>query len=497
MSELSVEQKANRYDKILKEVKDFFEGKQKMQNDITKTLEHLFPELNDPNDEQMWELVKNYVSNISDLALKTNHITREYLISWLKKQEQSKKISIWKHWKNGIAGNGEGKLIFLIKSGPTYSLSSCLSFECDYIELSELENLMLEKQSEQKSVEDSLTFEEFKNAFITKAKQYDIDLPNRSWDIHALCKELYSLKHKSKQGEQKPFDYENANIQQKDFAPKVEPKFKVGDWITDGNITIQIEAIKNNCYSYCGDCTLYSIKTADKVYHLWTIEDAKPGDVLNANGIFIYKKHDKDCVYFYCGINLTGEFICTCVDDIWSNNYKVYPATKEQYDLLFKKIQESGYEWDIEKKMLKNIPKFKAGDWIIFNGLTLYINEVAKGYYRTISKGGIPNSYDWNIDNAARLWTINEARDGDILRLGDVIAIFKKYIGQEKCICYCSFCEDGNGFEIPIENGEDNVYGCIDTTPATKEQRDLLFTRMKESNYMWDENIKRVIKYGE
>ena len=32
-----------------------------------------------------------------------------------------------------------------------------------------------------------------------------------------------------KQSEQKPFDYENANIQQKDFAPKVEPKFKVGD----------------------------------------------------------------------------------------------------------------------------------------------------------------------------------------------------------------------------------------------------------------------------
>ena len=149
MNELSVEQKANRYDKILKEVKDFFEGKQKMQNDVTKTLEYLFPELNDPNDEQMWELVKNYVSNISDLALKTNHITREYLMSWLKKQEQSKKTSIWKHWKNGIAGNGEGKAIFLIKRGSSYSLSSCLSFECDYIELSELESLMLEKQDKQ------------------------------------------------------------------------------------------------------------------------------------------------------------------------------------------------------------------------------------------------------------------------------------------------------------------------------------------------------------
>ena len=139
-------------------------------------------------------------------------------------------------------------------------------------------------------------------------------------------------------------------------------------------------------------------------------------------------------------------------------------------------------------------PKFKVGDWIVFNGLTLYINEVVKGYYRTISKGGVINSYDWGIDNAARLWTIKEAKDGDILRLGDVIAIFKKYIGQEECICYCSFCEDGNGFEIPIENGEDNVYGCTNTTPATQKERVLLFQKMKEAGYTWDFDKKEPIK---
>jgi hypothetical protein len=139
-------------------------------------------------------------------------------------------------------------------------------------------------------------------------------------------------------------------------------------------------------------------------------------------------------------------------------------------------------------------PKFKVGDWIIFNGLILYIKEIVQGYYRTISKGGIINSYDWNIDNVARLWTINEAKDGDILRLGDVIAIFKKYIGQEKCICYCSFCEDGNGFEIPIENGENNVYGCTNTTPATQKERVLLFQKMKEAGYTWDPDKKELIK---
>lgn len=151
----------------------------------------------------------------------------------------------------------------------------------------------------------------------------------------------------------------------------------------------------------------------------------------------------------------------------------------------------------LEKQGKQNVdkvePKFKVGDWIVFNGLTLLVNEVVQGYYRTISKGGIPNSYDWGIDYAARLWTIKDATDGDVLCLGGVIAIFKKYIGQENCICYCSFCDNG-GFEIPIENGEDNVYGCTDTTPANKEQRDLLFAKMHEAGYEWDKDKKELIK---
>lgn len=61
-----------------------------------------------------------------------------------KKGQEQTKVSIWKHWKGGLAGNNEGKPIYLIKDG-TYTLSSYLSFECDYIELSELDNLMIEK----------------------------------------------------------------------------------------------------------------------------------------------------------------------------------------------------------------------------------------------------------------------------------------------------------------------------------------------------------------
>ena len=89
------------------------------------------------------------------------------------------------------------------------------------------------------------------------------------------------------------------------------------------------------------------------------------------------------------------------------------------------------------------------------------------------------------------LWTIQDAKDGDIIRLGIVTAIFKKYIGRDKCTCYCSFCKDG-GFEIPIENGEDNVYGCYNAAPATKEQCDTLMEAINDARYEWDAEKKEL-----
>lgn len=141
-------------------------------------------------------------------------------------------------------------------------------------------------------------------------------------------------------------------------------------------------------------------------------------------------------------------------------------------------------------------PKFKVGDWVVFNGLTLYINEVLKGYYRTISKGGTPNSYDWNIDNAARLWTIKEARDGDILWHSDSasngIFIFKEIRNDGKILCYCDYDSEDH-FCL----GEHHT--CCWTSskyvkPATKEQRDLLFTKIREAGYEWDVDKKELKK---
>lgn len=99
----------------------------------------------------------------------------------------------------------------------------------------------------------------------------------------------------------------------------------------------------------------------------------------------------------------------------------------------------------------------------------------------------------FTLQDNYHLWTIKDAKDGDVIHFGAVTAIFKKYIGREKCICYCSFCKDVD-FEIPIENGEDNVYGCYNATPTTKEQYDAFMKAMHDAGYEWDAEKKELKK---
>ena len=146
-------------------------------------------------------------------------------------------------------------------------------------------------------------------------------------------------------------------------------------------------------------------------------------------------------------------------------------------------------------------PRFKVGDWVIFttsgNKGNLYQVEKKGNYeYTLMNNHGCSFCLSFSNEELIREWTIQDANDGDIIHFGTVTAIFKKYIGREKCICYCSFCKDG-GFEIPIENGEDNVYGCYNATPATKEQRDVLIKAMNDAGYKWDIETNTLDKLAE
>ena len=153
---------------------------------------------------------------------------------------------------------------------------------------------------------------------------------------------------------------------------KIIPKFKVGDWITNGDYTWKIVEVKPLDYmlqSQDGNIVYDTISYVDEQFHSFTIQDAKDGDVLHSTGfdsecIFIFNgldnwkfdepNGDRAVATAHCCITVSGdkmEFGIQGPDCIEVNTIK--PATKIQHDLLFQKMKEAGYEWNEEKKELK------------------------------------------------------------------------------------------------------------------------------------------------
>lgn len=161
-----------------------------------------------------------------------------------------------------------------------------------------------------------------------------------------------------KQGEQKSDD-------------KVEPKFKVGDWISGYYTNYKVLSINNEGYVVedVDGNKINILFENEKFHHLFTIADAKDGDVLVTTKIrtclFIYRKTDRknNLTYYYAGIDGNGNFVEGCLK---RTSYHfglvsdVIPATKGQRDLLFQKMKEAGYEFDFEKKELKKIEQKPA-----------------------------------------------------------------------------------------------------------------------------------------
>ena len=184
----------------------------------------------------------------------------------------------------------------------------------------------LEKQGEQKSVDD-----------LTQQEAMDIAV--------AKCFE---------QNEQNPVD-------------NIEPKFHKGEWITSEESVWQVDEVKTENYLLIdseGILFAEEIATIDSEFHLWTIQDAKDGDVLARNSDIL-----SICIFgHFDGIsNKFSSFLCHCglegdglaqelsINGYYDDSQDYVPATKEQRDLLFAKMKEAGYKWDVDKKEIRKI----------------------------------------------------------------------------------------------------------------------------------------------
>lgn len=148
------------------------------------------------------------------------------------------------------------------------------------------------------------------------------------------------------------------------FPELAGPKFRVGDWITNRKTdgiryeVLQISGINNNRYFFHSRLFPRPIKECDEKFHLWTIKDARAGDIIFSND-----GHGTDTIELIKSISDEKmEFWFVVSSDNYHevfNGFGPYtnlvsrkdaiPATLPQRELLFSKMREAGLEWDAEK----------------------------------------------------------------------------------------------------------------------------------------------------
>ena len=251
-----------------------------------------------------------------------------------------------------------------------------------------------------------------------------------------------------------------ATMDEQKPVDNIEPKFKVGDWIVWQNKCYKVNY--NGCgyelIDQNGLSTSLEYGTVDKSAHLWTIQDAKDGDVLASE---------------LCDSSII--------------NGKEFPAGEKR---------DFGY---FEEKSADTVePKFKVGDWITNGDYTWKIVEVKPlDYILQSQDGNIVDDTISHVDEQFHSFTIEDAKDGDTL-------INKNYMGESPFIFketkpsniktdvpnpltvfgYCGI--GGAGFTK--SSGWGDTANCI-YYPATKEQREILMKSMTDAGYEWLEDI--------
>lgn len=180
----------------------------------------------------------------------------------------------------------------------------------------------------------------------------NIDWNTRSLqDVKLLLEQgLDYIKELEKQSEQKS-------------GNKVEPKFIVGDWVMlneNHNSIYQVEEIENYHYvlRHILGGAFGEPFGLESLMRLWTIKDAKDGDVLVLNGeVFIYahRKQLYSIAVAHCFVDSVGVFHFDGEFGYTEKGNSIHPATASQRNLLFAKMKEAGYEWNDSKKEIRKL----------------------------------------------------------------------------------------------------------------------------------------------
>lgn len=171
------------------------------------------------------------------------------------------------------------------------------------------------------------------------------------------------------------------------------------------------------------------------------------------------------------------------------------------YRYMQKKLERNGDAVPDTIKEERDFSKFHEGDWIVTNDKKelFFIKSISCGYLSLEDAEGVTHYPCLPLDGKFHHWTINDAKDGDVLACeSGWTCIFKSLVNDETFSSYCFidrtkwFCGTGSDCHTLKDEFIKAYNGKI--SPATKEKRELLFSKMKEAGYEWDSEKKELNK---
>lgn len=409
MKKLSIEEKAKRYDEAIQRANElnYISDKDSLQ---CKTVEHIFPELKESKDDI---IRKRIIDALHGDVLEMSEIKEA--VDWIEKQDKKDEEIIL--LKDKIESLESARIAM-----QEYHRLELEKFEKQSEKTEPIEDFDTEFERQISHLIASIINKEYsyKKAFVKWASgallnyaKHEIEKQGEPTEINStefdsqlnkLLKQFEALPKEElenslsfylnviqndgtykeeKQGKQKPVEWHREDEQNLNaclgYIPdeflrrwltdiihikydkptnKVEPKFKVGDWLVDEKgVVKQILSYKKGIYKHTYG---YSSCIFEDKWRMWDItKDAKDGDVLAYNDsknnvwVCIFKKYTNERVYDYCTLDK---------ESFWEHgnwnylaSFSYTPATKEQRDLLFQKMKEAGYEWDANKRELKKL----------------------------------------------------------------------------------------------------------------------------------------------
>lgn len=203
-----------------------------------------------------------------------------------------------------------------------------------------------------------------------------------------------------------------------------------------------------------------------------------------------------------------GKQLINWIEKQWGNNIKPTEKFKRDYgnwdydEQPDKKKDIKRNIEEINKELVDaaNEISLKVGDWIIskFWKNPLLLKGVTDGYYSYEDvKGNIISPCAPPLIDECHIWSIQDAKDGDILIHEDKPFIFKGLVDTNHPNCPVAYCgiDERDIFIVGSRANNNTYWWCSyrNVKPATKEQCDFLFQEMNEANYRWDDKKKELI----